>query len=204
VRFRTALGVRRIRGDCVNGLHSFPSIRDREVRIGCSQVCQGLLGLCRKASYMANTATFAFAPGGHRLIFRPGNRGGLSARRRDARPPRRPLNLGRSSSIKGARPGFARQSPVRQAPSGEGVARGGAWLTWLPTRLCLQIRPYAASKGESPALAGHRLPNVLVGLVAVEPLNVDLRGAGLLVAHHVGDLTSRPPLRGEPGTVGVP
>jgi len=54
-----------------------------------------------------------------------------------------------------------------------------------------------------PTSPAHRLPDPLVGLVAVEALNVDLSGRGLLVPHRVGDLARGQPLRGEPRTVGV-
>jgi hypothetical protein len=52
-------------------------------------------------------------------------------------------------------------------------------------------------------LAAHRLSDALVGGLAVEALNVDLRRGGLLVSHRVGDLTGTEPPRREPRAVGV-
>ena len=52
-------------------------------------------------------------------------------------------------------------------------------------------------------LAAHRLPDALVGLLAVEALDVELRRRGLLVPHRVGDLAGRESLRGQARAVGV-
>src|SRR5207247_645329 len=51
-------------------------------------------------------------------------------------------------------------------------------------------------------LAAHRLPDSLVGRLAVEPLDIKLGRGGLPVPHRVGALAGAEPLRGEAPAVG--
>jgi hypothetical protein len=52
-------------------------------------------------------------------------------------------------------------------------------------------------------LAAHRLPDALVGCLAVEALDVDLGCGGLLVPYRIGDLSRGESFRGEPCAEGV-
>jgi hypothetical protein len=54
----------------------------------------------------------------------------------------------------GARPGFARQVPSARHPEGKFQ---GAWLAWLPTKLCLANDPFAVAPA---SLAGLVRPGI--------------------------------------------